>query len=48
MDAGKVEEASAGGVEGASKADDKGRVEGIALQLAGNKPLCLLAATLGH
>ena len=48
MDVGKVEEASAGGMEGASKADDKGRIEGIVLQLAGNMPLGLLVATLRH
>ena len=48
MDVGKVHEASAGGVEEASKADDKGRVEGIVLQLAGNMPRGLFVATLGH
>ena len=48
MDVGKVEEVSAGGMEGKSKADDKGRIEGIVLQLAGNMPRGLFVATLGH
>ena len=48
MDVGKIEEVSAGGMEGKSKADGKGRIEGIVLQLAGNMPRGLLVAMLGH